>query len=142
MCPSPQKKPTSKSTVGSTGSESGSRRSLLSRAGRALKCAATALPVVQSISRRLDWRSSQSCASRSNSIVPISYSLLSSCHSIELRNIVARTNIAIQDVFETVASCCAWFFEREGSSMTAAENPPPSNFRRLVLGCIEAKFCK
>ena len=26
--------------------------------------------------------------------------------------------------------------------MTGAENPPPSNFRRLVLGCIEAKFCK
>ena len=28
------------------------------------------------------------------------------------------------------------------SQMTGAENPPPSNFRRLVLGCIEAKFCK
>ena len=26
--------------------------------------------------------------------------------------------------------------------MTGAENPPPSNFRGLVLGCIEAKFCK
>jgi hypothetical protein len=26
--------------------------------------------------------------------------------------------------------------------MTGAENPPPSNFKRLVLGCIEAKFCK
>ena len=35
---------------------------------------------------------------------------------------------------------------RDGRSgrrlMTGAENPPPSNFRRLVLGCIEAKFCK
>ena len=26
--------------------------------------------------------------------------------------------------------------------MTGAENPSPSNFRRLVLGCIEAKICK
>ena len=26
--------------------------------------------------------------------------------------------------------------------MTGAENPPPSNFRKLVLGCIEAKICK
>ena len=26
--------------------------------------------------------------------------------------------------------------------MTGAENPSPSNFRRLVMGCIEAKFCK
>ena len=26
--------------------------------------------------------------------------------------------------------------------MTGAENPPPSNFRKLVIGCIEAKFCE
>jgi hypothetical protein len=25
--------------------------------------------------------------------------------------------------------------------MTDAENPPPSNFRRPVLGCIETDFC-
>ena len=31
---------------------------------------------------------------------------------------------------------------RRPIQMTGAENPPPSNFRRLVLGCIEAKFCK
>ena len=31
--------------------------------------------------------------------------------------------------------------KQSGFKMTGAENPPPSNFRRLVIGCIGTNFC-
>ena len=75
---------------------------------------------------------SKSCRSSDGGAAGIS----GACSCENQKNVMEKNRKRSQNThnYKRMEAECVRLFSRQ---MTGAENPPPSNFRRLVLGCIE-----